>query len=217
MISLKLRYTNFLFPSISLPLATFAYLGVELVTMTAFEAIDSENLKFPAKNITWVVTAIYILTTLVFVVNVDWKHSSLPEFFNQGLVSLSSTPPSPNSANEPGTQQGPKSDLAPVIATIEAGLSYLPGFLTASFIYSALSTANTGLYVASRALFGLTREIRIEKDSGRFIRAIAKLSTVESRTHSPWWALLLSILILCWLPFQRVNSSYNKHEVCNST
>jgi len=185
--------------------------------MTAFEAIDSENLKFPAKNITWVVTTIYILTTLIFVVNVDWKNSSLPKFFNQGLVSLSSTPSSPNSANEPGTQQGSKRDPAPVIATIEAGLDYLPGFLTACFIYSTLSTANTGLYVASRALFGLTRKIRIEKDSGWVIRAIARLSTVESRTRSPWWALLQSILILCWLPFQRVNSSYNKYEVCSCT
>lgn len=179
--------------------------------MTAFEAKDSENLKFPAKNITWVVTFIYILTTLVFMLNVRWTDPSLPEFLNQGLVSLSDSTVSTN-ATDPQVLRG---DSAPVIATIQAGLGSLPGFLTACFIYSTLSTANTGLYVASRSLFGLTREIRTERDSGWFIRAIARLSTVESRTRSPWWALLSSVLVLFWLPFQHLNSAYNKHEVCN--
>lgn len=183
--------------------------------MTAFEAKDSENLKFPAKNIAWVVTFIYLLTTLVFMLNVGWTDPSLPEFFNQGLVSLSDGPASAVSTNATGPPQVLRSDSAPVIATIHAGLEFLPGFLTACFIYSALSTANTGLYVASRCPFGLTREIRTERDSGWFIRAIARLSTVESRTRSPWWALLASVLVLFWLPFQHLNSAHNKQEVCN--
>ena len=207
------RFTNPFFKSISIPLATFAYLGVELVTMTAFEAKDSENLKFPAKNITWVVTAIYIITTVVFVVNVEWTNPNLPEYFNQGLVSLSNRLGTTKPTNAPGTTGESRSDSAPVIATTGAGLRFLSEFLTACFIYSSLSTANTGLFVASRALFGLTRGIRTERDSGWFIRAIARLSSVESRTRSPWWALLLSVLVLCWLPFQRINSDYNKQEV----
>ena len=181
--------------------------------MTAFEAKDSENLKFPAKNITWVVTVIYTVTTLVFMVNVKWTNPSLPEYFNQGLVSLSDSLGLSRLANAAGIPAVPRSDSAPVIATAQAGYGFLPGFLTACFIYSALSTANTGLFVASRALFGLTRDIRIERDSEWFIRAIARLSTVESKTRSPWWALLLSVLVLFWLPFQRINSSHNKQEV----
>ena len=185
-----------------------------MVTMTAFEARDSESIKFPAKNITWVVTTIYTLTTLVFMMNVRWTDPSLPEFLNQGQVGLSGGPDLLRFANVPNTVQGSRSNSVPVIAAMNAGLNALPGFVTGAFIYSALSTANTALYVASRAMFGLTREIRKERDSGWFIRAIARLSTVESRTRSPWWALLLSILVLCWLPFQRVNSGYSKQEVC---
>ena len=199
--------------SIAIPLATFAYLGVELVTMTAFEAKDSENLKFPAKSIAWVVTVIYLLTTLVFMLNVPWTDPSLPEFFNQGLVGLSEGPASSKSTEHTGSTQVLRSNSAPVLATIKAGLKVLPGFITGCFIYSTLSTANTGLYVASRALFGLTREIRMERDSGWIIRAIARLSTVESKTRSPWWALLLSVLVLCWLPFQRMNSADEKLQV----
>ena len=147
-------------------------------------------------------------------VNVDWTNPNLPEYFNQGLVSLSNSLDPSTSANAPGVTKGLRSDSTPVIAAIVAGLGSLPGFLTACFIYSALSTANTGLFVASRGLFGLTRDIRTERDSGWFIRAIARLSTVESRTRSPWWALCLSVLVLCWLPFQRMNSSCSKQEVC---
>lgn len=123
-------------------------------------------------------------------------------------------PVSTVSTNATGPPQVLRSASAPVIATIQAGLGF-PGFLTACFIYSTLSTANTGLYVASRSLFGLTREIRTERDSGWVLRAIARLSTVESRTRSPWWALLSSVLVLFWLPFQHINSAYNKQEVCN--
>ena len=182
--------------------------------MTAFESKDSENLKFLAKNIAWVVTVIYIITTTLFMVNVEWDNPNLPEYFNQGLVSFSDSLGLSRSENATGAPRASRSDSAPVIATARAGFRFLPGFLTACFIYSALSTANTGLFVASRAMFGLARDFRTERDSEWFIRAIARLSTVESKTRSPWWALLLSVLLLFWLPFQRINSSYNKQQVC---
>lgn len=182
--------------------------------MTAFEARDPKDLEFPAKNLAWMMTAIYILTTLTFTINVGWTDSSLPKFYNQGLADLAGGGLSPKLVN--GTVSELKSlrtHSAPIIAVIRAGISILPGLITGCFIYSALSSANTALYVASRALFGITRDIRVERNSGKLIRAIAKMATVERRTESPWWALLFSIAILFWLPFVHINGSYTKEEV----
>lgn len=190
--------------------------------MTAFEAQNPKDLKFPAKNLAWMVTVIYILTTLVFVLNVGWNDSSLPKFYNQGLADLTGNVISPtvitrtmheNRGVTAAALNISRAHSAPVIAVIRAQMSILPGIITACFIYSALSAANTALYVASRALFGLTRDIQIERGSGRIIRAIAKMATVESRTESPWWALLFSGLILFWLPFVHLSGSYTKEEV----
>lgn len=183
--------------------------------MTAFEAKKPQEMKFPARNIAWITTAIYILITLSFVLNVKWTDRSLPELYNQDLVSVVSRnlaphpPPSPSN----GTLDVLWTNSAPIIATIHAGIPFLPGFLTVCFIYSALSAANTALYVASRALFGLTRNISTERDSGLVVRALATLGTVESRTKSPWWAVIISMLLFFWLPFLHLSDGLTKKEV----
>lgn len=190
--------------------------------MTAFEAKNPTDLKFPAKNLAWTMTVIYILTTLVFVLNVKWNDARLPSFYNQGLANSTGGLTSravvtgsmqDNGGNTTVTMQALRTHSAPVIAVINAQINFLPGILNACFIYSDLSAANTALYVASRALFGLTRDIRIEDNSGRIIRAIAKMATVESRTESPWWALLSSGSILFWLPFINLSGGFTKDEV----
>lgn len=161
--------------------------------MTAFEAKNPKDMEFPAKK-----------------------------FFNQGLADLTGGAISPkiitrnvddSGGNMPLGLQVLRTHSAPIIALIRTQVNVLPGIVTACFIYSALSAANTALYVASRALFGLTRGIRTEPGSGLIIRAIAKMATVESRTESPWWALLFSGLILFWLPFVHISGSYSKEEV----
>lgn len=190
--------------------------------MTAFEAKNPRDLELPAKNLAWTITVIYILTTLVFVLDVKWDDTRLPSFYNQGLANSTGSVTSPavitrsmqdNGGNTTVTMQALRTHSAPVIAAINAQIHSLPGILNAFFIYSDLSAANTALYVASRALFGLTRDIRIEDNSGRIIRAIAKMATVESRTESPWWALLSSGLILFWLPFINLRGGFTKDEV----
>ena len=191
--------------------------------MTAFEAEDPQrNLKFPAKNLTWTMTLLYILTTFIFVLNVKWDDCSLPRFYNQDLAGLAGGAYSTtgNSSSTPGNGTSPTdncqqliSHSAPVIAIIRANIPSLPGFITVCFIYSALSAANTGLYVASRALYGLTRNIRVERDTHWLVRAIAKPGHVHDNTQSPWWALAISVLILCWLPFVHLNGGSTKEEV----
>ncbi|MCJ1469251.1 hypothetical protein MMC07_007884 [Pseudocyphellaria aurata] len=218
----NVAHSHFTAICVSIPLATFSYLGVELITMTAFEAQNPTELKYPAKNMAWTITVIYMLTTLVFVLNVGWNDPSLPKFYNQGLADLTGDVISPtvvtrtmheSRGNTAVALNALRTHSAPVIAAIRAQIGILPGIITACFIYSALSAANTALYVASRALFGLTRDIQIERGSGRIIRAIAKMATVESRTQSPWWALLCSVLVLFWLPFVHISGNYTKEEL----
>src|SRR5436853_6500320 len=45
----------------AIPLATFAYIGVELLTTTAFEALDPDELRLPAANVGWFSTALYTI------------------------------------------------------------------------------------------------------------------------------------------------------------
>src|SRR2546430_645233 len=169
--------------SIAIPLATFAYLGIELVTMTAFEARSpiKKSLGWPAKNIAWVVTAIYISTTFVFVLNVGWENSELPLYYDQGISGLGSGPTKTcrgTNNNLTNAEQKP-SYAAPIIAANEANLS--GGVLVSFFIYSTLSAANTGLYVASRAAYGLARDIRIQGGSPWWVRMFAAPSLVEPK------------------------------------
>jgi len=174
--------------------------------MTAFEARDPPELRFTAKNIALLMTVIYLLTTLVFVFNVSWTDQALPNFYSQELVSI---PASERS----GTL---RSNALPLIALLRAKFDFLPSFLNGCFIYSALSAANTGLYVASRALFGLTRTITVDASSGKLRRGLKRLSAIESRTKSPWPALAGSVVILFWLPFVHLNSGLTHEEVCLS-
>jgi len=70
-----------------------------------------------------------------------------------------------------------------LLAPSEASIRVLPGFLAGCAMFCILSCANTALYVASRTLFGLTREI--------------------PSNHEVWSmrALLISAVSFFWLPF----------------
>ena len=198
----------------AIPLAIFAYLGIELVTMTAFEATlpVANSLRWPARNIAWIVTSIYLVTTCVFVINVYWRDPKLPQFFNQGISGLvgGATTRCAAEHNTTIAEETPKFSAA-VIAVNDAGLS--GGILIACFIYSTLSAANTGLFTASRAVYGLARDIRIEASSPWWLRMLAAPASVEPRTQSPWWAISISVLLLCWLPFIHLAGGYTLEEV----
>lgn len=188
----------------ALPLATFAYIGVELLTLTAFEARDPHELKFPARNIAWFTVVLYCLTTGLIVSNIPWQNRNLPRLFGQALTTITHGP-SDQDFYEPDPNANPKSSAAPIIALRRAGFKVLPSFLNACLIYSALSCANTALYVASRQLYGLTRSITVTGQSGPLRKFLAWTSGVEFRTKSPWPALIVSVGILYWLPFIRLH------------
>lgn len=130
--------------SIAFPLVAYGFMGVEVITVTAFEARNPKALRFPAKWIACIVFVIEFLVVLGEVLTVEWKDPSL-----RPLEQRSS----------PEAENNHKSIAIFVLVPLEAGIHVLPGFLTGCIIFCLLSCANTALYVASRTLFGLTREI----------------------------------------------------------
>lgn len=201
---------------IAIPLALFAYLGIELVTMTAFEALHTcheggkNDLRWPTRNIAWVTTALYLITAGCLVADVEWTNANLPTLFNQGLGGGVS-PQSRTSDRSSGDKNDEQTYWVPIIALRNAGMH--AGVITGFLIYSTLSAANTGLYVASRALYGLTRRIYVDAQSPRWIKMIAAMSNVHTRTGSPWWAVTTSALLLIWLPFVRLGGGYTREEL----
>ena len=196
--------------SIAIPIVTYAYLGTELITVTAFEAVNPNELKGPAKNIAYYISALYIFNVLGFVLNVEWFNQNLPAYFKQDLVH-------PNSTDLGHTPiqfgAGPtNSDSPPVIATLQANIPGLPGFITGCMVYSALSSANTALYVASRTLYGLTRDLDAESDS-KIISFFARFNFITPNTNVPGWAILLSLVSFIWLPFVQFDSQVTQQEV----
>jgi len=77
-------------------------------------------------------------------------------------------------------------------------------------IMAVLSAANTALYVSSRTLFGLTREIDPED---KYWWWIAKLSTTTPHRKVPAAALFLSTAAFCWVPFLHLSKSYSDQDL----
>jgi yeast amino acid transporter len=197
--------------SIAIPIATFSYTGVEIVTVTAFEAAKPKELRMPAKNIAYFTLIFYVLNIGGFIANIEWFNQNLPQFFSQPLVSLQT----PNLGHTPWfPQTGLRSSAAPIIATLQVGMKTLPAVLTGLLMYSGLSAANASLYVASRTLYGLTRDLAYD-DERFLVRMAAKLNVISPRTRVPLWSLLVSVLAFSsWLPFIKIHSGYTQEDVC---
>lgn len=110
-----------------------------------------------------------------------------------------------SSSNSP-----PKSVSFAINATLAAGYYDLAGFLNGCFIFSVLSTSNSTLYVASRTLYGLARQI---PDSNWIGKKVNRLSLVVRQTGVPAAALFFSAVTFIWLPFLHLNRGYALEEV----
>ena len=75
---------------------------------------------------------------------------------------------------------------------------------------AVLSAANTALYVASRTLFGLTRELNPMSKDWRWV---SKLSTTTHTRRVPAAALLASGPAFCWVPLLHLTKSYTDQDV----
>jgi amino acid transporter len=165
-----------------LPIAAYAFVGIEITGATALEARAKErssttsSLKSPSTRLSLLVGLIYVAAGIMVAVNIDSTSPSLPQ---QGWL-VTTNPTTPEHSNS----------TSPFIHIAESSnIRGLPAIFTTFLIITAITAANTNLYVASRTLFGLTR------NPDNFLSYFGK-------THDrvPIRALVLSWFFV-WVPF----------------
>lgn len=130
---------------------------------------------------------IYILGALLISFDLDWDDPQLPRlsWLYNGSDSTSR-----------------KSDSAFVIAANNSRISghqELANFITVCILITALTAANTTLYVASRTLFSLTKGIQANASSPWITKFLSFFGKTNHR-RVPMRALAASCCF-CWVPF----------------
>ncbi|THW71064.1 hypothetical protein D6D19_07452 [Aureobasidium pullulans] len=190
---------------IAIPTAVFGYIGVETIAITAYEAKNRSQVKPPARLIAWCITGLYLLSAFGSVLSVSWSDYSLPRLYPEQEPNPDLSRPCINPNKAVPSKYRP---IPPAVIALE-NVNSTTGrnALTACLIFVVLSAANAALYVASRTLFGLARNI--DKDTRYPKKALTWLAFVtHDRGHRgmsfgqiPAGALVFSVLIFCWLPF----------------
>ncbi|PYH92925.1 amino acid transporter [Aspergillus ellipticus CBS 707.79] len=174
----------------AIPLTAYAFQGVELYAMTAFEARDGHALRWPSRWTVYIVVLLYIMCTLGEILNVSYTDPNLPPL-NDGTL------------NDSGTCR-PKagvSDSMVVIAALNTNNHHVAGFINGCLFLSVVSAANTSLYVASRTLFGIAKSVP------RDYWATRQLAILSKETRVPVVALLVTLLAFAWVPFLQLSCS----------
>ncbi|KAK2036504.1 hypothetical protein LZ31DRAFT_483608 [Colletotrichum somersetense] len=201
------RWTESLFMSISI--ASFAYVGVEIIAVSAVEAkwskthADSETLprsqqedgisiastiKFTANYIPIIIPVGYAVAGLLVSINFKRDDCRLPRL---------------SWLQQPGCDRPENSTTSPfIIITEGAPIGHVfNGFI----LFTVLSCANTNLYVASRTLFGLTHNL---PGNGWIVRWLAWFGETDSR-RVPLRAMAFSALAFFWVPFLQYPRSFD--------
>lgn len=183
------------------------------MTMTAFEAKDTRELKPPAKNISFIVLFVYMVSIISMLLNVQSDDRYLMVYYKQWNqtgptddVSCSSTASASPSAAPTLNFLLPRAEnavnnatrLMPVIATDNFHVAHLGGAVNACLLYSAFSAANSALFVASRTLYGLGSSIQRDEPS-RVLRFLATFGRVD-QNGVPARAIIGS-MFFAWVPF----------------
>jgi amino acid transporter len=158
-----------------------------MVTVVVSEARDSKALVLTSQIIAYMTTFLYFLLTFGEYLNIGWTDSRLPMIYFKG-----------NEGGNGSTRSTQQSTALVVLVAQKYGYRILPGFLTGCMIFSILYTSSTALYIASRTLYGVTREISPKRG---LMSWISRPGTVSPSTGVPLWALLISALAFVWLPF----------------
>jgi amino acid transporter len=221
----------------SLSIATFAFIGVEIPAACALEAqaprdtqrqhdqdqvqdqerdpdrertrIRGSAIGATVKNsaiwIPFLAALCYVIAGTLVTVNVRWNSCLLPRLswadksINEcTLPNGSFTFLKPGQPNPPGINLINSTESAFVISTAEMSTT-LAGTLNVFLMFTALSCANTNLYVASRNLFSLTRGLDSGPNQKWYIRCLAWIGRTNHR-YVPLRAMLVSC-IFAWIPF----------------
>ncbi|KAJ0416349.1 amino acid permease-domain-containing protein [Aspergillus carlsbadensis] len=185
-------------------IAAFAYVGVDITAATALEARpdrrrpssrDTEpqikgprpyiSVRFVATWTSFLVWIIYFIAGFLMSLNVRWDDPNLPVLSWLG---------SPRTTEDDGDAKKYSTDSGFVISAAMSEIPGLAGMFTALIFVTAVFSANTNLYVASRTLFGLTR--RLQDPEWRLFAFFGKTNNYQV----PVRAMLLSCFFM-WVPF----------------
>ncbi|KAI5776456.1 amino acid permease-domain-containing protein [Geopyxis carbonaria] len=121
-------------------IAAFAYIGVEIVAVTASEAkYPRDDLPRATRRIFWLTFSLYVSAVFFVSLNVPYTDAGLLNLYDQR----------PTTGN-----------LSPfVIAIKNAGIDVLPGFINAALLFASWSTTNSSVFVASRTLYGMATKL----------------------------------------------------------
>jgi amino acid transporter len=168
------------------------------VSVTAFEAKDRSSLRNPARFVAYGVSSLYFVCFLLEAVVVPWSNKHLPSLHERTVAQDCPNGPWP---------RGQGFYAVVVIAARRYCSTGAGWFFNAAIIYFCVSAANSALYVASRTIFGLTREINRRENPSWYLRVFAYLGVTTPFAQVPHWALLISAIAFCWLPALQYTSS----------
>lgn len=177
------------------------------MAVTAFEAKNRKALRNPARMIAYIITIMYFVCALLEAVAVNRQEKDLPRL-------------EPEPEPEPtgrlairNNDDGPGFLAIIVIAAFQYGSHAAGWYFNGCIVYFCLSAANTALYVSSRTLFGLTRELGSSEKSSWYLKPFQYLGTTSSFTQVPHWSLFVSAIAFFWLPFLQLNKGYSVTQV----
>jgi yeast amino acid transporter len=127
-------------------------------------------------TIPWFIFDVYLFCTHGEALNVKWTNLNLPPIYGGVGNHAFSTGNTSLPVNSTG------STSIPVNIAFAAGYPRFAGILNGFIIFSFLSSSNTSLYVASRTLYGLTREI---PDTNWVTKFFRMFSLVDKYTGVP--------------------------------
>lgn len=188
---------------ISISIATFAYAGVEIIAASALEARWSRSqrrlengreiffigktIKFTSIYFSFLAAVAYTLSGLFTSFDISRRDCNLPHL---------------SWIERPWDCDGNdfiRSSSALVIVAVKSRINNLGHMFNAFLVFTAVTCANTNLFVASRTLFGLTA--RLDGGSGQpwYVRCLAYFGKTDSR-KVPMRAVIFSALAFCWVP-----------------
>jgi yeast amino acid transporter len=195
-----------------LSFATFAFVGVEIIAASALEAkwpkrrtaedrIDSDisrrsndtligsTVKFSAIYISVLATIVYSVSGALVSLDISRADCQLPRL---SWVT--------GGADDCSDSHDANTVSAFVLIAQLSKNPRLSDVFNAFLVFTALTCANTNLYVASRTLFGLTSRLEGGRGQPWLLRVLAWFGRTNRR-KVPMRAMLFSALAFWWVPF----------------
>ncbi|KAK7964951.1 hypothetical protein PG988_009955 [Apiospora saccharicola] len=202
---------------ICISIASFAYVGVEIVAACALEVrwpktedrrastdlshrsqsetLIGRTIKFSSIYIPLLATVAYTIGGLLASFNIRWDDPQLPR------LSWTQEDHGANSSDNTQAEAIGVNNTQSAFVAIAKGINIpLANCINAFLIFTALTCASTNLYVASRSLFALTSRLDDGPGQPWYLRVFAYFGKTNNR-KVPMRAMVLSALVFCWIPF----------------